>query len=255
MAQLKMAQLKMAQLKMARLTHRVLSVDVGERNLGMAIWDVVKSQDGPSIKLSYLACHDVLQAVGCTAKCRSVTKVDSVRHMCTFLARNQAQWAPDTITDFVVEGQVRASPKNQCLTAALFAWFSLVSAGRSPQPRMASICAKNKVKSEGDGGAVTNQAVTGNSKATSPTPSIDKNSEKGKSKAAKKGVEYRQRKKGAVTCLADLISSRAITVEASPGAQPDVLAQWRGAKKKDDMADAALQGLWYIENKLKMKRS
>jgi hypothetical protein len=33
----------------------------------------------------------------------------------------------------------------------------------------------------------------------------------------------------------------------------DVLSQWRSAKKKDDMADAALQGLWYIENKLKIK--
>lgn len=242
---------------MAQLTHRVLSVDVGERNLGMAIWDVTKTPAGPAIKLSYLACHDVLQAVGCTAKCRSVTKVDSVRHMCTFLSRNQAQWAPETITDFVVEGQVRASPKNQCLTAALFAWFSLVSgsaqgnpAGRSPQPRMASICAKNKVKSE-DGRAVSQLS-----------PAIDKNGGKGKSKAAKKGAEYRQRKKGAVTCLADLISSRAITVEASAspmtesaGAPSDVLAQWRGAKKKDDMADAALQGLWYIENKLKIKRS
>lgn len=249
----------MALLKMARLTHRVLSVDVGERNLGMAIWDVAKSPDGPSIKLSYLACHDVLQSVGCTAKCRSVTKVDSVRHMCTFLSRHQAQWAPETITDFVVEGQVRASPKNQCLTAALFAWFSLVTIGRSPQPRMASICAKNKVKSDGDGvavtrngGAVTNQATRNGG---APSPTINKNGGKGKSKAAKKGAEYRQRKKGAVTCLADLISSRSITVEASPGTPSDVLAQWRGAKKKDDMADAALQGLWYIENKLKIKRS
>jgi len=235
----------MALLKMARLTHRVLSVDVGERNLGMAIWDVAKTPDGPSIKLSYLACHDVLQAVGCTAKCRSVTKVDSVRHMCTFLSRNQAQWAPETITDFVVEGQVRASPKNQCLTAALFAWFSLVSGGRPQQPRMASICAKNKVKSEGE--------------QQSPLPpkssTIDKNGGKGKSKAAKKGAEYRQRKKGAVTCLADLIASGAVTVEGLPRNGPDVLAQWRGAKKKDDMADAALQGLWYIENKLKVKRS
>lgn len=216
---------------MAQATFRVLSVDVGERNLGLAIWDVNRgsgsgSAQGNTVTLSYLACHDVLQAVGCTAKCRSVTKVDSVRHMCTFLSRNQALWAPETITDFVVEGQVRASPKNQCLTAALFSWFTLVdrSGTSGPAPRMASISAKNKVKGD-------------------PAPAIDK-----KGKAAKKGAEYRQRKKGAVTCLADLISTGAVTV-----AHGDVLQQWRAAKKKDDMADAALQGLWYIENKLKVK--
>lgn len=230
---------------MAHATFRVLSVDVGERNLGLAIWDVNRGSgsssgsaqgnpaQGNTVTLSYLACHDVLQAVGCTAKCRSVTKVDSVRHMCTFLSRNQALWAPETITDFVVEGQVRASPKNQCLTAALFSWFTLVdrSGASGPAPRMASISAKNKVKGD-------------------PAPAIDK-----KGKAAKKGAEYRQRKKGAVTCLADLISTGAVTVAASPltGSHGDVLQQWRAAKKKDDMADAALQGLWYIENKLKVK--
>lgn len=231
---------------MAQATFRVLSVDVGERNLGLAIWEVHRGSgsvsgsaqgntaqgntaQGNTVTLSYLACHDVLQAVGCTAKCRSVTKVDSVRHMCTFLSRNQALWAPETITDFVVEGQVRASPKNQCLTAALFSWFTLVdrSGTSGPAPRMASISAKNKVK--GDAALA-----------------IDKKDRKGK--AAKKGAEYRQRKKGAVTCLADLISTGAVTV-----AHGDVLQQWRAAKKKDDMADAALQGLWYIENKLKVK--
>jgi len=49
-----------------------------------------------------------------------------------------------------------------------------------------------------------------------------------------------------VATLEGLLASRKLTPAA-----PDVLAQWRAAKKQDDMADAALQALWYIEHRLK----
>lgn len=219
---------------------RVLSVDVGERNLGVAIVAVAEGR----ARLEYLAVHDVLAAVGCTAKCRSVTKVDSVRHMCTFLATHQAQWRVDTVTDFVVEGQVRASPKNQCLTAALFAWFTLATGapangGGTPRPRMASVAAKNK----GLDSPLTSPAIAKSTKGKGKAAGKGKPGDK---KAASKGSAYRARKKSAVATLEGLLSSGKLTPAA-----PDVLAQWRAAKKQDDMADAALQALWYIEHRLK----
>jgi hypothetical protein len=227
----------------SRLSYRVLSVDVGERNLGVAIVAVAEGR----ARLEYLGVHDVLTTVGCAAKCRSVTKVDSVRHMCTFLATRQAEWRVDAVTDFVVEGQVRASPKNQCLTAALFAWFTLATGAASPdstaggqtnpRPRMASVAAKNKGL---DSPAAASPAA--------PAPVITK-ATKGKAagkSAAGKGSAYRARKKNAVATLEGLLASGKLTPAA-----PDVLAQWRAAKKQDDMADAALQALWYIEHRLK----
>jgi hypothetical protein len=218
----------------SRLSYRVLSVDVGERNLGVAIVAVAEGR----ARLEYLGVHDVLTTVGCAAKCRSVTKVDSVRHMCTFLATRQAEWRVDTVTDFVVEGQVRASPKNQCLTAALFAWFTLATGAAAPdstaggqtnpRPRMASVAAKNKGL---------------DSPAALPSPAAPVIA---KGKAAGKGSAYRARKKSAVATLEGLLASGKLTPAA-----PDVLAQWRAAKKQDDMADAALQAMWYIEHRLK----
>lgn len=222
----------------SRLSYRVLSVDVGERNLGVAIVAVAEGR----ARLEYLGVHDVLAAVGCAAKCRSVTKVDSVRHMCTFLAARQAEWRVDAVTDFVVEGQVRASPKNQCLTAALFAWFALATgaaAPDAPRPRMASVAAKNKGL---DGPSPASTAA--------PSPVIAKATKgkaaAGKGKAAGKGSAYRARKKSAVATLEGVLESGKLAPAA-----PDVLAQWRAAKKQDDMADAALQALWYIEHRLK----
>lgn len=224
----------------SRVPYRVLSVDVGERNLGVAIVAVAEGR----ARLEYLAVHDVLEAVGCAAKCRSVTKVDSVRHMCTFLAAQQAQWRVDTVTDFVVEGQVRASPKNQCLTAALFAWFTLATRTTETRPRMASVAAKNKGL---DSPPPTSHSTLSSS---STAPAIAKGT-KGKGKAANKtdagkGSAYRARKKSAVATLEGLLESGKLTP-----AVPDVLAQWRAAKKRDDMADAALQAVWYIEHRLK----
>ena len=235
---------------------RILSVDVGQRNLGMAIWEVTKAcaknKRPAKINLAYLACHDVLASVGCVAKCSNVTKVDSVRHLCTFLGRHQDAWDVTSVTDFVVEGQVRASPKNLSLTAALFAWFTLCHATTPGErsPHMATICAKNKFKGPLD-----------LSDTESPTPQSSTSKAKGKGKTAKgvggnpkgvasktKGVAYRQRKKDAVSSFQEALVCQLFTYTSS-----DVLAQWKSAKKKDDMADAALQGLWYIENKLKIK--
>lgn len=222
-------------------SHRILSVDVGQRNLGVAIWEVFKksaeSHQKPQINLAYLACHDVLTAVGCTAKCSNVTKVDSVRHLCTFLARHQHEFNVGGVTDFVVEGQVRASPKNLSLTAALFAWFTLCHTSSGRTPHMTTICAKNKFKGPLD------------LSDTELPKAIDKT--KGaasKTKGKPKGAAYRQRKKDAVSSFEEALACQLFTYTTT-----DVLSQWRSAKKKDDMADAALQGLWYIENKLKIK--
>lgn len=225
---------------------RILSVDVGQRNLGMAIWEVTKAcaktKRPAKINLAYLACHDVLTSVGCAAKCSNVTKVDSVRHLCTFLGRHQDSWDVTSVTDFVVEGQVRASPKNLSLTAALFAWFTLCHAATPAEksPHMATICAKNKFKGPLD-----------LSDTESPTPKSSTSKTKGNGKTTKgsaKGVAYRQRKKDAVSSFQEALVCQLFTYTSE-----DVLAQWKSAKKKDDMADAALQGLWYIENKLKIK--
>jgi hypothetical protein len=219
----------------------VLSVDVGERNLGVAIVAVAEGR----ARLEYLAVHDVLAAVGCAAKCRSVTKVDSVRHMCTFLAAHQAQWRVDTVTDFVVEGQVRASPKNQCLTAALFAWFTLATGQTNPRPRMASVAAKNKGLDSPLTSSLTSPTIAkaGGKGTKGKGKAGDKKA--GDKKAAGKGSAYRARKKSAVATLEGTLASGRLA------AAPDVLAQWRAAKKQDDMADAALQALWYIEHRLK----
>jgi hypothetical protein len=248
----------------------------------MAIWEVFKksaeSHQKPQVNLAYLACHDVLTAVGCTAKCSNVTKVDSVRHLCTFLARHQQEFNVGSVTDFVVEGQVRASPKNLSLTAALFAWFTLCHTTSGRTPHMTTICAKNKFKgpldlsdtdlpkaidkTKGKGKSTSKtKATAGNPKsAASKTKSTAGNPKSAASKtkatagnpksaASKtKATAYRQRKKDAVSSFEDALACQLFTYTST-----DVLSQWRTAKKKDDMADAALQGLWYIENKLKIK--
>jgi hypothetical protein len=209
-------------------SHRILSVDVGQRNLGVAIWEVFKksaeSHQKPQINLAYLACHDVLTAVGCTAKCSNVTKVDSVRHLCTFLARHQHEFNVGGVTDFVVEGQVRASPKNLSLTAALFAWFTLCHTTSGRTPHMPKAIDKTKGAASKTKGAAS------------------------KTRGKPKSAAYRQRKKDAVSSFDEALACQLFTYTST-----DVLSQWRSAKKKDDMADAALQGLWYIENKLKIK--
>jgi len=223
---------------------RIFSVDVGQRNLGVAIWEVTaacvgkRQKDMHAVtdskpKLTYVACHDVLQSVGCAAKCNNVTKIDHVKHLCTFLASKEGEWDVGSVTDFVVEGQVRASPRNLSLTAALFSWFTLAHVkGPTPgkMPIMTTICAKNKFKAP-------NLPFTDSEDDSEPP--------KGKTKAAKKGAAYRKRKQDAVAQFGRVLSTGLCDV-----ASPDVLQQWRTHKKKDDMADAALQGLWYMENKL-----
>lgn len=234
--------------------HRILSVDVGQRNLGMAIWEVFKgSGSSHQVNLAYLACHDVLTAVGCTAKCSNVTKVDSVRHLCTFLAAHQEVLNVSRVTDFVVEGQVRASPKNLSLTAALFAWFTLCHTTSDRKPHMTSICAKNKFKGPLDLSDTELPKGIDKTKGKSAASETKGTASKTKGAASKpkgkgKSTAYRQRKKDAVTCFEDALACQMFTYTST-----DVLSQWRSAKKKDDMADAALQGLWYIENKLKIK--
>jgi len=220
------------------LIRRVLSVDVGQRNLGVAI---LEATPGAPIRMHHLACYDVLVETGCKAKCSSVTKVDGVRRMCEFLADHEEAWGVSSVTDFVVEGQVRASPKNLSLNAALFAWCTLVHkhAGTTP-PHMVSLAARNKET----GPPEVNKATKEKGKAP-----------RGKSKAAKekgtaakeKSKAYRARKKDAVCTMASLLEQGTLVA-----ADPSVLHQWTHAKKRDDMADAALQGVWYIRNRLKI---
>lgn len=181
---------------------RILSIDVGLRNLGVAI---VRAEAGLPPHVQQLGVYDVLQECGSAAKCTSVNKLNMARYMSQFLVDHEGAWGVDTITHLVVEGQLRRAPRNVCMMMVLFGWFHgcRYRCTRAAPP-MYQISARRKLEEE-------------------------------------QKVSYYQRKKQAVDKVDALLAAAHVTME------PDAAQQFRDAKKRDDMADAVLQALWYID--------
>lgn len=212
--------------KMAGLeSRRVLSMDVGMRHLGVAILQYTPPsalQAGlglapPVPHVELLCVYDVLQQCGSSAKCTGVSKLDMVRLMCQFLHSMEQTWDALHVTDLVVESQVRKSPKNLNIMVTLFAWFyglhlrHQLAVPTHVVPRLFQVSAKNKL-------------------TLSDTPCTK--------------VSYPQRKKQAVDHLRQLAHAGEVTIA------PSWHVRYSIEKKRDDMADAVLQALWYIRHKI-----
>lgn len=205
-------------------------MDVGLRHLGVAILEYkpgLSAEANPSIPhVELLAVYDVLQECGSNAKCTGVNKLDMVRLMCQFLHSMETTWDVLHVTDFVVESQVRKSPKNQGLMVTLFAWFygvhlrqkAQVSSllGKYEMPQVFQVSAKNKL------------ADCSGSNLGPCTKS-----------------SYPQRKKQAIDHMRELVHANEVTIT------PSWHVRYSMEKKRDDMADAVLQALWYIRHKIR----
>lgn len=199
---------------MATAGRRILSMDVGLRHLGVAILQCTP-EAVPHVEL--LCVYDVLQRCGSNAKCTGVSKLDMVRLMCQFLHSMETPWDVLHVTDLVVESQVRKSPKNLNIMVTLFAWFyglHLRHQAANPGhavPRLFQVSAKNKL-------TLSDLPCTKSS--------------------------YAQRKQQAKDHLRQLAHAGEVTIE------PAWHVRYSIEKKQDDMADAVLQGLWYVRHKI-----
>lgn len=198
---------------------RVLSMDVGMRHLGVAILTCGLPTPGVKVvpHVELLCVYDVLQQCGSDAKCTSVSKLDMVRLMCQFLHSMEQTWDVLHVTDLVVESQVRKSPKNLNIMVTLFAWFygmHLRHQALVPShviPHLFQVSAKNKL-------------------TLSDVPCTK--------------ASYPQRKKQAIDHLRELAHAHEVTIN------PAWHVRYSIEKKRDDMADAVLQALWYIKHKI-----
>jgi hypothetical protein len=204
---------------------RILSMDVGMRHLGVAILQYTPTSAlqtslglaSPVPHVELLCVYDVLQQCGSSAKCTGVSKLDMVRLMCQFLHSMEQTWDALHVTDLVVESQVRKSPKNLNIMVTLFAWFyglhlrHQLAVPTHAVPRLFQVSAKNKL-------------------TLSDTPCTK--------------VSYPQRKKQAVDHLRQLAHAGEVTIA------PSWHVRYSIEKKRDDMADAVLQALWYIRHKI-----
>ena len=194
------------------MARRILSMDVGLRNLGVAL--VKWAPDMPCAHVELMECCDILTDCGSAAKCNRVPKVDMIRHVANFLVTKEEHWGACNITDFVVEGQVRKAPRNVNIMVSLFTWFhqlhkrtQLLSPEHKPGT-VFQVSARNKLADE--------SAV----------------------------ATHYQRKKQAIEKLKHCVATKSVTVD------PSTHVRYSLAKKQDDMADAVLQALWYIDAKI-----
>lgn len=211
---------------------RVLSLDVGVRNLGVAILcstGKVTAGGEPVYSLDRLEVRDMAAHCGSAAKCKGMPKLTMARYAGQFLYDMEAEWDVPRVTDLIVEGQLRRAPLNTCLMCIIFAWFQ-----RAQQAK----------QQHADAQADAQQAP--DSKAgCAPMVQI---SAKKKLAGEEFMPKYRDRKNAAVQLLGQLIQSGRIVLP------PAVHVAYCVAKKKDDMADAVLQAIAYLDEKQAPKK-
>ena len=195
---------------MVTVERRVLSLDVGVRNLGVAIIQTTgrTTTDGkPIFHVERLELRDMATHCGSSAKCKGMPKLVMARHAGRFLYDMEAEWDVAAVTDLLVEGQLRKAPLNTCLMCVIFAWFQRFQTSKGSPDQcapMVQVGAKKKLAEEGF---------------------IPK---------------YRDRKNAAVEKLGHLIQAGCITIPSN------VHVRYCMQKKKDDMADAVLQAVAYL---------
>ena len=187
-------------------------MDVGLRNLGVAL--VKWAPDMPCAHVELMECCDILTDCGSAAKCNRVPKVDMIRHVANFLVTKEEHWGACNITDFVVEGQVRKAPRNVNIMVSLFTWFHQLHKRTqllSPEHKPGTVFQVSARNKLADESAV---------------------------------ATHYQRKKQAIEKLKHCVATKSVTVD------PSTHVRYSLAKKQDDMADAVLQALWYIDAKI-----
>jgi len=137
-----------------------------------------------------------------------------IRHVANFLVTKESHWDACNITDFVVEGQVRKAPRNVNIMVSLFTWFHQLHKRaqlQTPDHKPGTVFQVSARNKLADESAV---------------------------------ATHYQRKKQAIEKLKTCVTAKSVTVE------PSTHVRYSLAKKQDDMADAVLQALWYIDAKI-----
>ena len=223
--------------------YRILSMDVGLRNLGVCILSgQTGSTQPPYVEL--LKTYDILKHCGSDAKCSSVTKIASVEAVTKFLIDHEFDWDIASITEFVVEGQVRAAPKNIVIMSCLFSWYygakyralqgtSAMSLWSGLPPTLTQTHNLGAIQASHSDIATMYQV-----------PATKKLVKGGKGKECD---SHYSRKQQAQIDLCHMVTRGDI------GMSTQAKQNYNDAKKRDDMADAILQAIWYVENKLVSK--
>lgn len=201
---------------------RLISFDLGVRNLACAqlSWDGDPS--GP-ITLVSVEDVDILQEAGSSAGNANKVPYELIlKCILNYVMSRADSWNLKDLTAVIFESQVKKNPRCKTAMYIMMAWFTAkyLEAGLTHRtmPKILKISAKNKLTVQGTG-------VTG-----LPVP-----------KAGPKG--QRQRKKNAAAMMTSLVNGNGRPFVVAPDVKEILLE----AKKKDDMSDAILQAIWYID--------
>lgn len=218
---------------------RVLSFDLGTRNMGCAVLN--RCDACGTIHIETAECVDILVEGGCTAKnSRKIPNETILKCVLNFVrtrTMDQNGWRLLDLDAVTLESQVRKNSKCKLAMYVLMAWFmnAYMDAGLSSRkmPKIVKISAKNKLATD----ISRKRKFDEIDEPEAPPVST--------AVVGKKGQP--QRKKDSIAMVQFLIDGKGRPFRMSASA----LQAWHKAgKKKDDIADAVMQTIWFMDNRM-----
>ena len=207
---------------------KLLSFDIGIRNLACVSMSNGSAPDEPML-LHSVEVSDVIKEAGSNA--HNANKVPYelvVKSVIGYLMAREDAWDLHSLTNIVLESQVKRNPRCKTAMYIIMAWFvyRYIQLGYTykTMPKVEKVSAVHKLTVEGTGATDL------------PVPA-----------AGKKG-QYR-RKKNATAMVTSLIQGHGRPFKVSD----DVVKEFLSSPKKDDMSDAILQAVWFMDEHASQK--
>lgn len=217
---------------------RVLSFDVGIRNLAYAVLDVAAPADAAAapigwqnITLTEWEHIDVLEEAGCTVVNSKNVSIQRCIKMLIQALDKRPQLLEKPVDYVVIEKQVRKAPRNLMTSVALLSYFVL----KAPDTVVDLVSATGKLKVNLDANTFPFSTAT-------PSQCHYVN---------QKGLTAQQnklrRKKKAVEITEKLLHTKFPAWKSKFNSKDF-------ASKRDDLADCFLQGIYFLQDKHKVRK-